>query len=128
MYVCMYVCMYGRLLEVSACANVRDYSLVRIAQRCKGLVTLTCCFCRGLTDVTLTALGQFNFSHLKELNVGYNHAITLSGMLTLLMACRGTERVFCIECANLTDADLEQLRIRFPYLQLNPNSRWEDLT
>ena len=100
-----------RLLEVSACANVSDYSLVSIAQRCKGLVTLTCCFCRGLTDATLTALSQCNSSHLKELNVGYNHAITLRGMLTLLTACRGMEKVFCIECANLTEADIESLSV-----------------
>ena len=113
--------MYGRLLEVSSCVNVSDASLVRVAQHCRKMVTLTCCFCRGVTDVTLTALSQLSCSNLKELNIGYNDAVTLTATLELLTACRGMVALYCIDCANLTEEGIEQLRALFPSLRINPD-------
>jgi hypothetical protein len=100
---------------------VSDASLVPIAQRCRGLVTLTCCFCPGVTDATLTALSHVHGAPLQELNIGYNHAVTLNGMLKLLTACRGMRTVYCLECGNLTEGHIAFLRDRFPLLRINPD-------
>ena len=108
----------NRRIELQSCNIITGKAIEYLAKRCQKLEYLNCCFCKNVTDNEL-AVFAFAIPALKYLNIGYNPSVSIGGVRFFLTASECLEELFCIECANIAPADIDQLRIDFPKTNIN---------
>ncbi|XP_044016655.1 F-box/LRR-repeat protein 2-like [Aphidius gifuensis] len=89
-------------LNLSFLENLRDSTIIAIANNCKNLKSLDIEGCNTITKTALDALT--NLKNLQKLNVGCLDIITDS----FLMKLKGLKELNCNECKKLTDAGIIQ--------------------
>jgi len=73
------------------CQNVTDHSIIRLAQKLKGLTTLDISFCDQITDSSLSALAENEDSKLKFLDLSYCYNVTTRGIKEVGLKCTRLE-------------------------------------
>ncbi|ORX76636.1 RNI-like protein [Anaeromyces robustus] len=73
------------------CQNVTDHSIVKLANKLKGLTTLDISFCDQITDASLNALAENEDSKLKFLDLSYCYNITTRGIKQVGLKCTRLE-------------------------------------
>jgi hypothetical protein len=73
------------------CQNVTDHSIVKLANKLKGLTTLDISFCDQITDASLNALAENEDSKLKFLDLSYCYNITNRGIKEVGLKCTRLE-------------------------------------
>ncbi|XP_029103126.1 dynein regulatory complex subunit 6 [Scleropages formosus] len=92
-------------LNLSRCFRVRDVSLVRLAERCLKLKSLSLCYCERLTDSGFERLGDL--SSLASLDLtGTN--VQDEG-LTALGSLSSLKQLSLSECLGITDVGIQKL-------------------
>jgi len=73
------------------CQNVTDHSIVKLANKLKGLTTLDISFCDQITDASLNALAENEDSKLKFLDLSYCYNVTTRGIKEVGLKCTRLE-------------------------------------
>jgi len=73
------------------CQNITDHSIVKLANKLKGLTTLDISFCDQITDASLNALAENEDSKLKFLDLSYCYNITTRGIKEVGLKCTRLE-------------------------------------
>ncbi|KAF7997328.1 hypothetical protein HCN44_005605 [Aphidius gifuensis] len=102
---------YLEHLNLRCVENVKDSTIIAIANNCKNLKSLNIQDCRSLTKTAFVALT--NLKNLQILNVSY-----LDILDSFIIKLKGLRKLYCNQCTNLTDIGIIQFIKNNPDLEL----------
>ncbi|XP_044006057.1 F-box/LRR-repeat protein 15-like [Aphidius gifuensis] len=95
---------YLEHLNLSSSENVKDSTIIAIANNCKNLKSLEIQRCTDITETGLDALT--NLKNLEKLKVGFGHISD-----SFIIRLRGLKELDCCYCRELTDAEIPRCPI-----------------
>ncbi|KAK1141104.1 SCF ubiquitin ligase complex subunit [Aspergillus melleus] len=97
-----------RILDLTACENVRDESVERIIQAAPRLRNLVLAKCRFITDRAVWAICKLG-KNLHYVHLGHCSNITDAAVIQLVKSCNRIRYIDLACCNRLTDASVQQL-------------------
>ncbi|CAG7950137.1 unnamed protein product [Penicillium nalgiovense] len=97
-----------RILDLTACENVRDDSVERIVRAAPRLRNLVLAKCRFITDRSVMAICRLG-KNLHYVHLGHCSNITDSAVINLVKSCNRIRYIDLACCNLLTDRSVQQL-------------------
>jgi len=97
-----------RILDLTACENVKDDAVVRIVHAAPRLRNLVLAKCRFITDRSVQAICRLG-KNLHYVHLGHCSNITDSAVIQLIKSCNRIRYIDLACCNRLTDASVQQL-------------------
>lgn len=97
-----------RILDLTACENVKDEAVVRIVNAAPRLRNLVLAKCRFITDRSVQAICKLG-KNLHYVHLGHCSNITDTAVMQLIKACNRIRYIDLACCNRLTDASVRQL-------------------
>ncbi|KAJ5163021.1 Leucine-rich repeat cysteine-containing subtype [Penicillium coprophilum] len=97
-----------RILDLTACENVRDDSVERIVRAAPRLRNLVLAKCRFITDRSVMAICRLG-KNLHYVHLGHCSNITDSAVMNLVKSCNRIRYIDLACCNLLTDRSVQQL-------------------
>lgn len=109
-----------RVLDISACSGLTDYTLIMVGQECPQLGALAASQCRMFTDLGLAGLSR-GCNRLRRIALSHCPAITDKGVKSLINFCPKLAAVSCVRLSarllslRLKPRTQNPLQINMPY-------------
>ncbi|KAL1884901.1 SCF ubiquitin ligase complex subunit [Paecilomyces lecythidis] len=97
-----------RILDLTACENVKDDAVERIVNSAPRLRNLVLAKCRFVTDRTVQAICKLG-KNLHYVHLGHCSNITDAAVIQLVKSCNRIRYIDLACCNRLTDASVQQL-------------------
>lgn len=97
-----------RILDLTACENIRDESVERIVQSAPRLRNLVLAKCRFITDRAVWAICKLG-KNLHYVHLGHCSNITDAAVIQLVKSCNRIRYIDLACCNRLTDMSVQQL-------------------
>lgn len=97
-----------RILDLTACENVKDDAVERIVNSAPRLRNLVLAKCRFVTDRTVQAICKLG-KNLHYVHLGHCSNITDAAVIQLVKSCNRIRYIDLACCNRLTDASIQQL-------------------
>ena len=97
-----------RILDLTACENVKDDAVVRIVNAAPRLRNLVLAKCRHISDVAVHAISKLG-KNLHYVHLGHCSNITDEAVKRLVQSCNRIRYIDLGCCTNLTDESVTRL-------------------
>ncbi|KAL2014752.1 hypothetical protein VTN00DRAFT_2277 [Thermoascus crustaceus] len=97
-----------RILDLTACENIRDESVERIVNSAPRLRNLVLAKCRNITDCAVLAICKLG-KNLHYVHLGHCSNVTDAAVIQLVKSCNRIRYIDLACCNRLTDTSVQQL-------------------